>query len=175
MGEPFIGEIRMFGFNYAPRKWALCDGQLVPCAQNPTLYALLGTTFGGDGVNNFALPDMRGRVPLHGGECMGFYYYPGIEGGAEDVPLVISQLPAHRHGAKGTTATGNKYGGTPTRSLATSSDNTDPIYGAPSNLKAMHSGVVSPFAGGGQPHNNMQPTTVLNFCIALDGVFPPRH
>lgn len=175
MGEPFIGEIRMFGFGFAPRKWALCDGQLVPCSQNPALYALLGTTFGGDGTNNFALPDMRGRAPIHAGVCTGFYYYRGMTGGAESVPLATSQLPAHRHTAAGTTATGNKFSGSPTRSLATSSDGTDPIYAAAADLQAMHADVVSPAEGGGQPHVNMQPTTVLNFCISLEGFFPPRN
>lgn len=174
MGEPFIGEIRMFGFNYAPKRWALCDGGLVPCQQNPALYALLGTNFGGDGVNDFALPDMRGRVPLHAGTCAGFDYYRGMKGGAENIPLTTSQMPAHRHAAMGTISTGDKFAGSPVRSLATSSESTDPIYGQASDLVPMHAGVVLPAEGGGQSHQNMQPTTVLNFCISLEGYFPPR-
>lgn len=171
MGTPYVGEIRMFGFDYAPVGWALCDGQLLPIDQHGALYALLGTAFGGDGTTVFGLPDMRGRVPLHEGAG----YYRGLAGGAESVPLSTSQLPAHRHIATGSTATGDKYGGSTTRCLATSSDITDPIYASASSLAAMNGGVVSPAVGGAQPHNNMQPTSVINFCIALEGLFPPRN
>lgn len=174
MGEPFIGEIRMFGFNFAPKKWAKCDGGLLPCEQNMALYALIGTTFGGDGVNDFALPDLRGRAPLHAGASLGSYYVRGDYGGLEAVPLAESQLPVHNHTAAGTSVVADKPTGGPTRALATAQDPNDPVYRDPSSLTAMHAGVISPAAGGGHPHNNMQPIQVINFCISLDGQFPPR-
>jgi microcystin-dependent protein len=169
MSEPFIGEIKMFGFNYAPSGWALCDGQVLPIEQNYSLYALLGTAYGGDGQTTFALPDMRGRVPVH----MGPGYYRGDKGGYESVPLDQTQLPMHTHAVMGTTAAGDSAAGTATASFATSSGGAS-IYGEASGLVNMENGVIDPFEGGGHPHNNVQPIQVINFCIAMDGLFPAR-
>jgi microcystin-dependent protein len=170
MSEPFIGEIKMFGFNYAPRGWATCDGQLLPIEQNYSLYALIGTIFGGDGQATFALPDMRGRVPVH----MGIGYYRGEKGGIEQVPLAHTQLPIHTHAVKGTTADGDMWTGGPDRGFATSADPGDPVYGNATALVNMENGVIETFEGGGQPHNNVQPIQVINFSIAMDGLFPSR-
>ncbi len=169
MSEPFIGEVKMFGFSFAPRGWALCDGQILPIEQHYTLYALLGTNFGGDGQTTFALPDMRGRVPVH----MGIGYYRGDKGGIEQVPLAHTQLPMHTHAVKGTTeAPDSAAAGT--AGFAASGDGSA-VYGDVSGLVNMENGVVAPFDGGGQPHNNVQPIQVVNFSIAMDGVFPSRN
>ncbi len=170
MAEPFLGEIRMFGFDFPPRGWALCDGQLLPINQHGPLYSLLGTSFGGDGRSNFGIPDMRGRVPVHEGDG----YFRGMIGGMEAAHLAVSQLGPHRHVAMGTTATGDVKGGGPTKCLATSNDPTDPIYHNAGNLAAMADGMIAPAEGGGQAHNNMQPINVINYSIALEGLFPPR-
>jgi microcystin-dependent protein len=171
MAEPFLGEMRMFGFDFPPRGWAKCDGALLPINQHGPLYSLLGTAFGGDGRTTFGLPDMRGRVPLHEGSG----FVRGQRGGVELVVLKADQLPAHSHAAMGTTATGNKWGGAATESYATSNDPTDPVYRAADSLVNMHDGVITPAEGGGQPHNNVQPINVVNFSIALEGLFPPRN
>jgi microcystin-dependent protein len=170
MSEPFIGEIKMFGFNYAPRGWAHCDGQIVEITQNYSLYALLGTAYGGNGQTEFQLPDLRGRVPVH----MGIGYYRGDKGGMEKVPLAQTQLPIHTHTVKGTTANADVPKASNTRGFATVATPGDPIYGNATGLVNMENGVIAPFDGGGQPHNNVQPIQVINFCIAMDGLFPPR-
>jgi len=176
MSEPFIGEIRMFGFNYPPRNWALCDGQVLPITQHYSLYALLGTSYGGDGQTNFALPDMRGRVPIHEGPG----YYRGFKGGMEKVPLDQTQLPIHTHTVKGTTADGDTFGGGTTKGFATAkkvnpSLGTDLVYGNATALVNMENGVIDPFEGGSQAHNNVQPIQVVNFSISMDGLFPSRN
>lgn len=171
MSEPFLGEIRMFGFNFPPRDWAYCNGALLPIHENPALYSLLGTTFGGDGKTSFGLPDMRGRVPVHKGT--GFVI--GQRGGAEEVTLNTEQLPAHSHAVMGTTEKGDSIAARSTRSFATSSDANDPIYGAPRNLVAMNDDVLTQAEDGGQSHNNVQPINVINFCIALEGLYPSRN
>ena len=167
MSEPFIGEIKMFGFSYAPQGWALCDGQILPITQHYSLYALLGVNFGGDGQTTFALPDMRGRVPMH----MGPGYYRGDKGGIERVPLAHTQIPIHKHAVPVTTGAGD------------SSDPSGKIFaGAGSNYYAdsssgavhMNTTMLDTADGGGQAHNNVQPIQVINFSIALDGLFPPR-
>lgn len=168
MSEPFIGEIKMFGFGYAPVGWATCDGQVLTIQNHYSLYALIGTTFGGDGQTTFALPDMRGRVPLH----QGIGYYRGNKGGMENVPLAHTQLPIHTHQVKGTTADGDGLKGSITKGFATSTGNN--TYGNATGLVNMENGVVDPFEGGGLAHGNVQPIQVINFCIAMDGMFPPR-
>jgi microcystin-dependent protein len=170
MAEPFLGEMRMFGFDFPPRGWAKCDGVLLPINQHGPLYSLLGTAFGGDGRTTFGLPDMRGRVPLHEGSG----YVRGQRGGAEMVVLKADQLGTHSHVAMGTSADGDKARGSTTRPFATSHDPTDKIYGESSSLVAMNDGTITPAEGGGQPHNNVQPINVVNFSIALEGLFPPR-
>ncbi|WP_281560778.1 tail fiber protein [Thalassomonas sp. RHCl1] len=177
MAEPFISEMRMFGFNFAPRKWALCDGQELPINQNQTLFALIGTTFGGDGRSNFALPDMRGRVPVHRGD----YQAMGAQGGSEQVALSEAQLPPHSHSLEATSDNGETrvFAGS---SLAAGYDSRNnrlypvDMYKAPvtSELTTLNSASITD-AGGGLPHENMQPSLVVNFCIALEGVFPSRN
>ena len=168
MTDPFLGEIQIIGFNFAPRGWALCDGQILPISQNQSLYSLLGTTYGGDGRTSFALPDLRSRTPLH----RGIGYNLGQKGGAETVTLTSDQVPAHSHTAKAQNVAADTS--TPGGNMA--AETTVAIYGAPSdpNLVSMHNGTIAN-AGGGQGHNNMQPYQTLNFIIALRGIFPPRN
>lgn len=168
MSEPFIGEIRMWACTFAPRNWALCNGQSVAISQNETLYALISTTFGGNGVNNFLLPDMRGRAPVGPGDG----YYMGFFGGAENVLLHSQQLPTHNHqfNAENDPGVAAAPGKSPLLAIAS----TDPLYASPDNLTGLISDSV-PNVGGSQSHNNMQPSSVVNFCIALHGLFPPRN
>ena len=166
LSEPFLGEIRVLSFAFAPRHWALCNGQLLPINQNQALFSLLGTTYGGDGRVNFALPDLRGRVPLHFGPENSL----GTRAGAETVTLTPSQLPAHTHAfqASADVASATDPSGA---TLAKK-----PRFGADAYAAAAPTTTLAPQAigasGGGQPHANMQPYTVLNFCIALTGIFP---
>jgi len=169
MADPFLGEIRMFGFGFPPQGWAKCDGALLQISQNNALYALLGIRYGGDGRTNFNLPDLRGRVPLHRGTG----YTIGQKGGSEGVTLTTDTMPGHNHLAFGTAAQGDAAKPANIRSLATSSDTGDPIYGVAQGLVAMNSNVIAG-TGGNQSHNNMQPGLVINFCIATTGIFPPR-
>lgn len=176
MSEPFLGQIMIIGFNFAPRGWAYCDGQILPINQNQSLYSLLGTTYGGDGRTSFALPDLRSRTPIHKGD--GFDL--GQKGGAETVTLTSNEMAVHTHNVKGTTANGDKGKADPegTRSFATvvpdAEDPNDLTYTGASNLVSMGAGLV-PNAGGGQAHNNMQPYLTLGFVIALQGLFPSRN
>lgn len=172
MSEPFLGEIRMVGFNFAPRGWAYCDGQILPINQNQSLYSLLGTTYGGDGRTSFALPDLRSRTPVHRGDGVNL----GQKGGAETIALTAAEIAAHSHVIKGTSSFGDKSGGGSDRSFAKSLDPGDPVYKTPSaaTTTAMASGFIAN-AGGGQAHNNIQPTLVVSFCIALRGLFPSRN
>lgn len=165
MSEPFLAEIRMVGFNFAPRGWAFCDGQILPINQNQSLYSLLGTTYGGDGRTTFALPDLRGRVPIHTSNN----YILGQRSGEETHTLNTNEMPQHNHNAEGSSAaaTDNTSAG---KVLAQSSQ----IYHAPTNLAAMRTGTVAN-TGGSQAHNNMQPYLAVYFCIALQGLFPSRN
>jgi microcystin-dependent protein len=174
MATPFIGEIRMVGFNFAPVGWAFCDGQLLPIAQNTALFSLLGTTYGGNGISTFALPDLRGRVPLHMGQGPGLSLYSlGQTGGTENVTLSSGQLPAHNHTVNAVAGGGNQAspaGGLP----AIESTGTSLDYSSAAANATMNSGMIS---GGGssQPHNNQQPYLTINFIIALQGIFPSRN
>jgi microcystin-dependent protein len=167
MAEPFLSEIRIMSFVFAPKGWALCNGQLLPINQNQALFSLLGTTFGGDGRVNFGLPDLRGRIPTHvgGGHTL------GERGGEQAHTLSISELPTHVHTLNGTSAPASQP--VPTGALLASSSATDPIYGPASSLVAMAAGDLTN-VGGSQAHLNMQPFLTLSFCIALQGVYPPR-
>ncbi len=170
MSEPFLSEIRMVGFNFAPRGWAFCDGQMLPINQNQTLFALLGTIYGGDGRTSFALPDLRGRAPSHRGE-----YYPlGHMSGTENVTVNTDELPSHTHSFSPSSAPGikNHIGKTDnTRTFGTTS--VPQNYGPPTNMTTMGQHLDN--TGGGQPHNNMQPTLTIAFCIAMQGLFPSRN
>lgn len=171
MADPFLSEVRMFGFKYAPKGWALCDGQLLPIAQNQALYALLGTTYGGDGQVEFALPDLRGRAPIHFGDGV----KQGVAAGAENVTLQSSQMPAHTHQATGATDTFNSrnYDDTVfTAATDTGTQQPSNVYGPASATVTLGASITA--AGGSQPHDNMQPSLVVNFCIATVGVFPSR-
>jgi microcystin-dependent protein len=173
MADPFVAEIRIFPFNFAPRGWAWCDGQLLPLSQNTALFSLLGTTYGGNGKSNFALPDLQGRAPMHPGQGPGLSLHDlGETGGSDTVTLLVSEIPAHPHAlqAAGAPATSK----TPTGNALARAVGAN-VYmsasGAP--LVSMSDQALRP-AGGDQPHNNMQPYLTFYFCIALQGVFPPR-
>lgn len=175
MADPFVAEIRIFPFNFAPKGWAFCDGQLLPLSQNTALFSLLGTTYGGNGKSNFALPDLQGRAPMHPGQGPGLSLHDlGETGGSETVTLLESEIPAHAHAIR-VSSTGTDEEGlkNPTNNITGKEANTLPIYITPQALAAMAPQALTP-AGGDQPHNNMMPYLTLNFCIALQGVFPPR-
>ncbi len=168
MSEPFLAEIRIIGFNFAPRGWAYCDGQILPINQNQSLYSLLGTTYGGDGRTSFALPDLRSRTPIHVGDG----HTLGQKSGAETVTLTAAEIPAHTHTVKASSAPGNTANTTGAPILASVAD----IYRDPEagSSTALRSGTVTN-AGGGQAHDNMQPYLTLGFVIALQGLFPSRN
>ncbi len=173
MADPFVAEIRIFPFNFAPKGWAWCDGQLLPISQNTALFSLLGTTYGGDGKSNFALPDLQGRAPMHPGQGPGLSLHDlGETGGSETVTLLESEIPAHTHTLRASSDDGDLKAPTPTRSLARSVGGF--LYQSPvSNLVNMADQALTP-AGGDQPHNNLMPYLTFYFNIALQGVFPPR-
>ena len=170
--DPFVAEILIFPFNFAPKGWAFCDGQILPLSQNTALFSLLGTTYGGDGKSNFALPNMQGNAPMHPGQGPGLSLHDlGETGGSETVSLLESEIPSHSHQLRADIldiADTNVVSAN--ASFALSSGGT--LYQAASN--AQLSGQALTPAGGDQPHNNMQPYLTLNFCIALQGVYPPR-
>jgi microcystin-dependent protein len=168
MSEPFLGEVRIFPFNFSPRGWAFCNGQLLPINQNTALFSLLGTTYGGNGQTTFALPNLQGRTPIGFGQGPGLSSYQlGEGGGVETVTLTQQQLPPHTHPLMASSSAATT--GTPgvTAALATPGV---PIYAPAQNLVPM-----GPVGGPGQPHGNRQPYTVLNYCIALQGIFPSRN
>lgn len=172
MADPFVAEIRIFPFNFAPKGWAFCNGQLMPISQNTALFSLLGTTYGGDGKSTFALPDLQGNAPLHPGQGPGLSLYDlGQQGGVEFATLLQSEMPAHQHvlRAHGADPGDNN---TPAPALAYAKSNNGSAYVAPGNVN-MNFQYLG-LAGGSLPHNNMMPYLTLNFCIALQGVFPPR-
>ncbi len=172
MAEPFLGEVKMVSFNYAPRNWALCDGAILPIMQNTALYSLLGTTFGGDGVSTFALPDLRGRTPIN--SLLNPYVYQGDFGGLEEVALSMSEMPPHTHDVVANNVPADAKAAKLTTDEFAISDTTG-IYGNATNLVSFHEKAVSE-AGSASTvsHNNMQPSTVTNFVIALEGRYPPR-
>jgi microcystin-dependent protein len=171
MADPFVAEIRIFPFNFAPRGWAWCDGQLLPLSQNTALFSLLGTTYGGNGKSNFALPDLQGRSPMHPGQGPGLSLHDlGETGGSETVTLLESEIPSHTHAVSASLADGISQ--TPiAEKLATGVGIAG--YGPNATLVAMSPSALAP-AGGDQPHNNLQPYLTFYFNIALQGVFPPR-
>ena len=166
MAEPFLSEIRIFSFNFAPKGWALCNGQLLPINQNQALFALLGTTYGGDGRVNFALPNLRGKVPVHEGNG----HTLGETAGEYAHTLTQSEMPQHTHFVVASDNVGNAT--TPLNAILAKAPAN--FYGPPQSLVAMNAGSVTN-AGGSQPHTNQQPYLVLNFCIALQGIFPSQN
>ena len=165
MAEPFLSEIRIMSFGFPPKGWALCDGQLLPINQNQGLFSLLGTTFGGDGRVNFGLPNLQGRVPIH----VGSGHTLGERGGEQAHTLSISELPTHTHVAKATSV--QATASTPATNLWLAKSTPQNLYGAASNLQAMAPSAIAN-VGGSQAHLNMQPFLILNFSIALQGIFP---
>jgi microcystin-dependent protein len=165
MAEPFLSEIRMMSFVFPPKGWALCNGQFLPINQNQALFSLLGTTYGGDGQTTFALPDLRGRTPIH----MGQSHTLGEHGGEQAHTLTISELPTHTHTqrAVNTAATTN----TPAPGVMLAKSTGASLYAADTNLEALSPAALSN-TGGSQAHLNMQPFLILSFCIALQGIFP---
>lgn len=170
MSTPFMSEIRVFSFNFAPKGWAMCNGQLLPINQNQALFSLLGTTYGGDGRVNFALPNLQGRTALH----MGTGYVQGQRGGEEAHTLVLSEMPAHTHPASADATNGNATLANPTGNLPANNPAIPMYSGGSGNMASMYAQMVSTM-GGGQPHENRQPFLALNFCIALSGIFPSRN
>ncbi len=174
--DPFVAEIRIFAFNFAPKGWAWCDGQLLPLSQNTALFSLLGTTYGGDGKSNFALPDLQGSVPIHTGGAQpgpGLPLYDlGQTGGSENVALLVSEMPLHSHAMKAASQDNADVNlVSPTASFAPSTGGT--LYQGTTNNTLLNEQALAP-AGGSLPHNNMMPYLTFYFNIALQGVFPPR-
>ena len=166
MSEPFLSEIKVVSFNFPPRGWALCNGQLMPINQNQALFALLGTTYGGNGQTNFALPNLRGQVPIH----MGNGYTLGQAGGSPSVTVNIQQLPTHFHQLQASNTSTSTTADPSNAFLAPVNGG----YSTPANLTTLQSSSVTS-VGGSQPHNNMMPYLVLNFIIALQGIFPSQN
>jgi microcystin-dependent protein len=167
MAEPFLSEIRLMSFGFPPKGWALCNGQLLPINQNQALFSLLGTTYGGDGRVNFGLPDLRGRVPIH----MGSGHTLGERGGEQAHTLSISEIPTHVHVANATTKPA--VANTPPGGSLLGQSSGQFLYGAPTNVAAMAANSIGN-TGGSQAHLNMQPFLVINFSIALQGIFPSQ-
>jgi microcystin-dependent protein len=163
MAEPFLSEIRIMSFNFAPKGWAQCNGQLLPINQNQPLFSLLGTTFGGDGRVNFALPDLRGRVPIH----VGSGHTLGERGGEQAHTLSLSEIPTHIHSGQASLVDTNGNDNPSNRFLGSAAG----LYHPPSNFQTINPGTITN-AGGSQPHQNMQPFLTLLFAIALQGIFP---
>ena len=176
MSEPFIAEVRIFAGNFAPRGWAFCDGQLLPIAQNTALFSLIGTTYGGDGRTTTALPNLRGRAPMHPGRGPGLTARRlGQSGGVETVTLSEAQMPSHTHPANVTLQPGNQDDPSPNEYLAAGPTPATTLYGDGSaTLNATLDASALPDAGGSQSHNNMQPFLTMSFIIALVGVYPSR-
>ncbi len=172
MSEPFLAEVRMYGFNFPPRGWAQCDGQILPINQYQSLYSLLGTTYGGDGRTSFALPDLRGRTPLHEGSNGGASHPLGQKSGEETHTLSLAELPNHSHVYRATSDAASQT--TPSNAhLASAGGGRRPVvpYGSGVQAAMRETGA----SGGGNAHNNMQPFLAINFCIALQGLFPSRN
>lgn len=171
MADPFVAEIRIFPFNFAPQGWAFCDGQLLPLSQNTALFSLLGTTYGGNGKSNFALPNLQGNAPMHPGQGPGLSLHDlGETGGSETVTLLESEIPSHSHTMMASTQLALEN--FPTSQNVAQGDGVN-LYANATALVSMSDNAMAP-AGGDQPHNNLMPYLTLNFCIALQGVFPPR-
>jgi microcystin-dependent protein len=177
MSEPFIGEIRMFGGNFAPVGWAFCDGQLIAIAENDALFTLIGTTYGGDGQDTFGLPDLRGRVPLHQGSLGGNSYVIGEQAGAETVTITSSSMAAHNHLVATTGAVANSNVPSSATILADEGPASATVKAyqpfAASNQVTLRNTTVGG-AGGSQPHENMQPFLTISFIISLFGIFPSQ-
>jgi microcystin-dependent protein len=179
MADPFVAEIRMFGFNFAPSGWAMCNGQLLPLSQNTALFSLLGTFYGGDGKSTFALPNLQNSAPMQSGQGQGLsQHFIGEQAGSETVTLLAAEMPVHNHtmmarGAAG--ATTDPAGASPANMSWVSGSSFGQVRGYSTAVPAdTPMSATLAMAGGNLPHNNMQPYLALNFCIALQGIYPPR-
>jgi microcystin-dependent protein len=174
MSDQFVAEIRIFPFNFPPTGWAFCQGQLMPISQNTALFSLLGTTYGGDGKSTFALPDMQGNAPMQPGQGQGLSLRDlGEMSGVESITLLVSEIPVHTHSMKASIE--NATQGTLTPNITLASSISGSLYQDTTNANLVQMAFQAlPPAGGGLPHNNMQPYLTLNFCIALQGIFPQR-
>jgi microcystin-dependent protein len=173
VADPFVAEVRIFPFTFAPKGWAFCDGQLLPISQNTALFSLLGTNYGGNGQSTFALPNMQGKAAMQPGSGPGLSLHDlGEEGGSDTVTLLQTEIPAHTHTLRGSTASGDNPtpGG---NTLARPGQTTIYQQNSSANLVQMAPEALPP-AGSDQPHNNLMPYLTLHFCIALQGIFPPR-
>jgi microcystin-dependent protein len=164
MAQPYVGEIRMFAGNFAPAGWQFCEGQLLPISENETLFQLIGTTYGGDGMETFAVPDLRGRVPIHQGNG----YILAETGGTEEITLTVSQIPSHTHALLASTASGNQSN--PANNVLAASPSIN-LYVEDVTTANMNAAAISPI-GGSQPHTNIQPYLCVDFIISLFGIFP---
>jgi microcystin-dependent protein len=173
VASPFIAEIRIFSFNFAPRGWAFTNGQLLPINQNQALFSLLGTTYGGNGQTNFALPNLQDRTPVHFGTSVFGSYALGQTGGASTHTLTTTEMPVHAHGIAATTATAPATAIGPENALPASATH-EPYRSGMATAVPMKAGLVQN-AGNGQPHSNLQPYLAVNICIALQGIFPSRN
>jgi microcystin-dependent protein len=170
MADPFVAEIRIFPFNFAPTGWAMCDGQILPISQNTALFSLLGTTYGGDGKTTYALPDLQGSAPMHPGQGQSLHDL-GETGGSDTVTLLASEIPAHSHSLIASRSDANSQ--SPVGQLPAVGVGGIAIYAAPGAVTSLAPAALTP-QGSSSPHNNLMPYLTLNFCIALQGVFPPR-
>ncbi len=172
MSQPFVGEIRMFGGSFAPSGWAFCDGSLIPISENDVLFNLIGTTYGGDGQENFALPNLQGRIPIHAGQGPGISqnYQIGETGGTEQVTLSVNQIPIHNHALIASTDPANTPN--PGNNVLSAPVTARPFYQSTPNV-GMNPGILA-VAGGSQPHDNMMPFMVVTFIISLFGIYPSQ-
>jgi microcystin-dependent protein len=175
MSDPFVAEVRIFPFPFAPKGWAFCNGQILPLSQNTALFSLLGTTYGGDGRSNFALPNMQGNAPMHPGQGPGLSLHDlGETDGSTTVTLLQSEMPSHGHpmNAEGRVEA-TKSIPSPTTAFSRTANNTTPYQASTTHNVTMAPTTIAP-VGGNQPHNNMMPYLTLNFCISLQGLYPQR-
>jgi microcystin-dependent protein len=177
MSSPFVAEIRPWACNFAPRGWALAQGQVLPISQYTALFSLIGTYYGGNGTSNFQLPDLRSRVPMkYGTDPTGNTYAIGEEAGEETITISSQQMPVHTHNVFGDTASTGNFANPAVGNALATNDKSNPFY-APGNSASvpLNPGTVSTYAGGSQPHTNIQPYLAINWCIALVGIYPARN